>query len=81
LQRANIAWYLGFLCGTARGGFKNLIADANSETPFDAVGPGVQETCIQSPPRTLLRPVLGERYEDNDDHMHQLIVKVVERAY
>jgi hypothetical protein len=81
IVEGNIARYLGSLRGTATGGFKNLIADANGEIPFDAVGPGVSEGCIQSPPRTPLRHVLGERYEDNDDHMHQLIVKVVERAY
>jgi hypothetical protein len=77
----NIARYLGSLRGTAAGGFKNLIADANGEIPFDAVGPGVSEGCIRSPPRTPLRPILGERYEDDDNHMHQLIVKVIERAY
>jgi hypothetical protein len=33
------------------------------------------------PPRIPLRPELGERFEDDDDRMHQLVVKVVERAY
>jgi hypothetical protein len=81
IAEGNIMRYLGSLRGTTAGGFKNLIADANGEIPFDAVGPGVSEGCIQSPPRTPLRPVLGERYEDDDDHMHQLIVKVVKRVY
>ena len=77
----NIARYLGSLHGMGRGGFKNLIADANGELPFDTVAPGVFESYKLSPSHTPLRPVLRERYEDKDDHMPQLIVKVVERAY
>jgi hypothetical protein len=70
IAEGNIARYLGSLRGTARGGFKNLIVAANGEIPFDAVGPGVSEGNILSPPRTPVRHVLEERYEDDDDHMH-----------
>jgi hypothetical protein len=73
---------LGSLLGTTQGGFKNLIAHADGETPFNEVSSGLPSTCILSPPpHTPLRPELGERFEDDDDRMHQLVVKVMERAY
>jgi hypothetical protein len=63
-------------------GFKNLITHANGETPFDEVGSGLPSNCIPSPPpHTPLRPELEERFEDDDNRMHQLVVKVVEKAY
>ena len=81
IAEGNIARYLGSLRGTAQGGFKNLIAHANGETPFNDLSPGLPSTYGTSLPQTSLKPELGERFQDDDDRMHQLVVKVVERAY
>jgi hypothetical protein len=62
ITKGNIVWYLGSLWRTAQGGFKNLIAHTNGESPFNTVGPGFPEISIQLPPRTPLRLELGERY-------------------
>ena len=81
IAEGNIAKYLGSLRGTTQGRFKNMIAHADGQTPFNELGSSLPLTCAPSPPHTSLKPELGERFEDDDDHMHQLVVKVVERAY
>ena len=75
VAEGNITRYLGSLCGIAQGGFQNLIAHANGATTYSAVAPN--DDVLQTPHR----PYLGECYQDSDDLMYQLVVKVVERAY
>jgi hypothetical protein len=81
VAEGNIARYLGSLRGTPQGGLQNLIVYANGDTPYSAVAPDASEGIPQTPPQSPHRPILGDRYQDSDDLMHQLVVKVVERAY
>lgn len=76
LAEGNIARYLGTLRGTSHSGLHQLLFG-------DTIPPRVNNTempaeiQVSSPPK----PELGEQFKDDIDEMHQLILKVVERAY
>lgn len=74
LAEGRIARTLGTLHGTARGGIDRLLAEEPLVEP-----PAVD---LDDPaPQDVPRPELGERYQDEEDLVHQLILKVLERAY
>lgn len=71
LADGRIARVLGSLKGTLHGGVSILLKPSS---------PMYASADVEMPPPSPPRPVLGEVYEDVDDLMCQLIIKIAERA-
>lgn len=84
LAEGKIARYLGSLRGTAQGGMTNLL-QGNSQLPNTA---GFPDNDVPSEhdtedviPGASIHRDLGERWVDDFDRMHQLVLKLLEKAY
>lgn len=78
LADGKIARVLGTLRGTAAGGVPNLSCASGEQGPSPPdMFPTEEAHVPESPPRRRL----GEIFQDEEDLAHQLILKLLERAY